>query len=154
VECAVVKFRLGYLEDRLRRNRQRYRPAGRRVPQQSLPRLNQLPHGVSPGQPETTSAPSDAENQLRAVNEQMRQLQADKIDPRSQKLKEALAAQPRPWILANHESGERNQGAAERKRFIKSHHQPVKNKSARMSANPSANAEAETIAALRVEKKC
>jgi len=142
----VVKFRLGYLEDKVAaRSPKINEPAAGAAP---------IPATASvPGPAERTSVPSDAENQLRALNEQMSQLQADKTILEA-KLKEALAAQPAamdPRELTKAE--ERIKALQKENDLLKVTINQSKTKPPKISANPSANAEAETIAALRVENE-
>ena len=147
----VVKFRLGYLEDKVAaRSAKPTEPAG---PAGAASVSTAAKPTPATAQAERISTPSDAENQLRALNEQMRQLQADKTILEA-KLKEALAAQPAamdPRELTKAE--ERIKALQKENDLLKVTINQSKTKAPKMSANPSAKAEAETMAALRVENE-
>ena len=151
----VVKFRLGYIEDKIAARSAKVTEPGAAAGGASVstPPKSTPAAAPPPAQPERTSAPSDTENQLSALNEQMRQLQADKTVLEA-KLKEALAAQPAamdPRELTKAE--ERIKALQKENDLLKVTINQSKTKTPKMSANPSANADAETIATLRVENE-
>jgi len=87
----VVGFRLNYLADKIAALSARAPVPAAPVP--SAVTSPGQPPSASPGQPVQPAAPSDWENQLSTLTDQVRQLQADKTVLEA-KLKEALSVQP------------------------------------------------------------
>ena len=141
----VIKFRLSYIEDKIAaRSTKATEPSG--VATTSA----QAPVTAQPGR---TSPPADADNQLGALNEQIRQLQTDKTVLEA-KLKEALAAQPaamdpREFTKAE----ERIKSLQKENDLLKVAINQSKTKTPKVSTNQASNSEAETVAALHVENE-